>query len=544
MPSTEKGLKNWQKAIIIILLIVVGFILTLVLTMPSGRKKNVSSKPKTAKVQKISLKQTLLVSGIVQSSNTRSVISKVSGTVEKVFIKNGQYIKKGKLIIQIDDTQATAKIESLKRQLLELELQKESLEKQFQNFTLKSPQDGFVQNLSVQEGLLVNQGMQIMTIVDDSKMKMTVQFPAWCYGKVKKGQKVDVAIPEITSTVEGTIEDIGNRLYKNQDNILGFDVKVFLPNRNGVLLEGTKAGAVLNLSGGEKVMSLGEGVLEAFSKKTVLSPVTGKIEQVFVENGQKVKSGQVLLRFSSEDIERQLKQIDLKIEDVKSQIEETEEELKNFRIISPIDGKIVDLNLQEGDIVTAGQLICSVFDPENLVIAAQVEELDILKIKPGQKAEVKLDAVPSTKVKPAEGYVDEISEKAQGESSISKFIVKIRFKNPGSVKFGMHADAEIMLKMKNDALTVPVEAIHKDNGKYYVYVYKEKSNSLTSNGEKTKKTDEYGLGDSYYKDSEKRFVKVGIVTDRYVEITSGLKEGEEVVLPKFDTKEETKSLFR
>ncbi|ADL43466.1 efflux transporter, RND family, MFP subunit [Caldicellulosiruptor obsidiansis OB47] len=540
MQSSAKGLKNWQKAIIIVLLILVGFILTLVLTMPSGKKNNTSSKPKTAKVQKISLKQTLLASGTVQSSKTRSVISKTSGTLKKVFVKNGQYVKKGNLIAQIDDTQAIAKIESLKRQLSDLELQRESFQSQLQNFILESPQDGFVQNLSAQEGLLVTQGMQIMTIVDDSKMKMIVQLPAWCYGKVKKGQKVDVAISEITSTIEGTIEGIGNRLYKNQDNILGFDVKVLLPNRNGMLLEGTKASVVLNLSGGEKAIALGEGVLEAFSKKTVLSPVTGKIEQVFVENGQKVKSGQVLLRFSSEDIERQVKQLDLKIEDIEAQIEEAEKELKNFEVLSPIDGKVVDLNLQDGDIVTAGQVICSVFDPENLVITAYVEELDILKIRPGQKAEIKLDAVPSTKVKPVEGYVDEISEKAQSEDSISKFIVKIKFKNPGSVKFGMHADAEIILKLKKGALTVPVEAVHKENGKYYVYVYKEKP---TGKSEKTKKTDEYGIGDSYYKNSEKRFVKVGVVTDKYVEITSGLKEGEEVVLPKFTSENKTKSLF-
>ncbi|PBD07741.1 biotin/lipoyl-binding protein [Caldicellulosiruptor bescii] len=106
MQNTAKGLKNWQKAVIIVLLILVGFILTLVLTMPSGSKKNASSKPRTAKVQKISLKQTLLVSGIVQSSNTRNVISKVNGAIEKIFVKNGQYVKKGDLIAKIDDSQA------------------------------------------------------------------------------------------------------------------------------------------------------------------------------------------------------------------------------------------------------------------------------------------------------------------------------------------------------------------------------------------------------------------------------------------------------
>ncbi|ADQ05972.1 efflux transporter, RND family, MFP subunit [Caldicellulosiruptor hydrothermalis 108] len=547
MQDAAKGLKNWQKAVIIVLLISVGFILTFVLTMPSGSKKNISSKPKTAKVQKISLKQTLLVSGTVQSSSTRNVISKANGTLEKVFVKNGQYVKKGDLIAKIDDSQAAYKIESLKRQLLDLELQRESFQRQLQNFTLKSPQDGFVQNLAVEEGLLVSQGMQIMTIVDDSKMKLSTQLPAWCYGKVKQGQKAEVVVSDLMDKVDGVVESIGSRMYKNQDGVMVFDAKVVVSNKNGSLAEGMRASVSFLLSSGEKVTSLSEGILEVFSKKSIVSPVSGRIEKVFVENGQKVKTGDLLLRFWSDDIEVQIKQLDLKIEDIKSQIEAAEDDLKNYKILSPIDGKIADLNLQDGDVVTAGQIICSVYDPKHLMISAQVEEIDILKIKPGQKVNIKLDAVGSTKDKPIEGYVTEISEKAQVDtSSISKFVVKIEFENNNSIKIGMHAEAEIILKSKEAALVVPVEAVHKEDGKYYVYVYtqqKAKTSKKNKEQKTSQKIDEYGLDSSYYKDAEKRQVKLRMTTDKYVEILEGLREGEEVVLPKFDSEKQGRSLF-
>lgn len=547
MQDAAKGLKNWQKAVIIVLFISVGFILTFVLTKPSGSKKNISSKPKTAKVQKISLKQALLVSGTVQSSSTRNVISKTNGTLEKVFVKNGQYIKKGDVIAKVDETQAAYKIESLKRQLSELELQRESLKRQFQNFTLKSPQKGFVQNLATSEGMLVSQGMQMMTIVDDSRMKLSVQLPAWCYEKVKKGQKTEVVVSDLMDKVDGVVQSIGSRIYKNQDGAMVFDAKVVVSNKNGSLAEGMRASVSFLLSNGEKVTSLSEGILEVFSKKSIVSPVSGRIEKVFVENGQKVKTGDLLLKFSVDDIEMQMKQVDLKIEDIKSQIKAAEEDLKNYKVLAPIDGKIADLNLQEGDVVAPGQMICSVYDPKHLVLSAQVEELDILKVKPGQKVNIKLDAVGSTKDKPIEGYVTEISEKAQPEgSSISKFVVKIEFENNNSIKIGMHAEAEIILKSKKAALVVPVEAVHKENGKYYVYVYtQQKSKTSEKNKEQktSQKTDEYGLDSSYYKDSEKRQVKLGMTTEKYAEILDGLKEGEEVVLPKFDSEKQGQSLF-
>ncbi|ACM61676.1 RND family efflux transporter MFP subunit [Caldicellulosiruptor bescii] len=548
MQNTAKGLKNWQKAVIIVLLILVGFILTLVLTMPSGSKKNASSKPRTAKVQKISLKQTLLVSGIVQSSNTRNVISKVNGAIEKIFVKNGQYVKKGDLIAKIDDSQAVFKIEALKRQLLDLELQRENFQRQLQNFTLKSPQDGFVQNLTTSEGMFVSQEMQVMTIVDDSKMKLSVQLPAWCYGKVKRGQKAEVVVSDLMDRVDGVVEGLGSRIYKNQDGVMVFDAKVVVSNKNGSLTEGMRASVSLKLSNGEKVTSLSEGILEVFSKKIIVSPVSGRVEKVFVENGQKVKTGSLLLKFSTDEVEMQIKQLDLKIEDIKSQIKAAEDDLKNYEVLAPIDGKIADLNLQDGDVVTVGQMICSVYDPKHLVISAQVEELDILKIKPGQKVNIKLDAVGSTRNRPLEGYVAEISEKAQSDSngSVSKFVVKIEFENNSNIKIGMHAEAEIILKSKENALVVPVEAVHKDDGKYYVYVYpqqKAKTSEKNKEQKTSQKTDEYGLDSSYYKDAEKRAVKLGMTTDKYVEILEGLIEGEEVVLPKFDTEKQGQSLF-
>lgn len=548
MQNATKGLKNWQKVAIVVLLISVGFILTFVLTMPSGSKKSISSKPKTAKVQRISLKQTLLVSGTVQSRSTRNVISKVNGTLEKIFVRNGQYVKKGRIIAKIDDSEAAYKIDSLKRQLLDLELQRQNLQRQLQNYVLKSPQEGFIQNLAAEEGQLVSQGMQIMTIVDDSKMKLSVQFPAWCYGKVKQGQKAEVMVSDLMDSVDGVVESIGSRMYKNQDGVMVFDVKVVVSNKNGSLTEGMRASISLKLSNGEKVASLSEGILEVFSKKSIVSPVSGKIEKVFVENGQKVKMDSLLLKFSTDDIEMQIKQLDLKIEEIKSQIEAAEEDLKNYKILSPIDGKIADLNLQDGDVVTAGQLICSVYDPKHLAISAQVEELDILKIKPGQKVNIKLDAVGSTKNKPIEGYVAEISEKAQSDSngSVSKFVVKIEFENNSNIKIGMHAEAEIILKSKENALVVPVEAVHKENGKYYVYVYTQQKAKTSEKNKEQKtgqKTDEYGLDSSYYKDAEKRQVKLGMTTEKYAEILEGLIEGEEVVLPKFDAENQGQSLF-
>ncbi len=101
----------------------------------------------------------------------------------------------------------------------------------------------------------------------------------------------------------------------------------------------------------------------------------GKLLKLHVHQGEEVKAGQVLARVDNGPY-----------------------------IKSPIDGTVIDVKLQEGDYVTASDVVAVVVNTSDISIKANVEETDILKIHEGQSATVSLDAYGQS----FDGYVEEV----------------------------------------------------------------------------------------------------------------------------------------
>jgi len=116
----------------------------------------------------------------------------------------------------------------------------------------------------------------------------------------------------------------------------------------------------------------------------------GKLVKVYVSQGEEVKAGQVLARVDNGPY-----------------------------IKSPIDGTVLDVKLQEGDFVTASDVVAVVADTSDIGIKANVEETDILKIHEGQSATVSLDAYGQS----FDGYVEEVDPvtSAKLSGAISSF---------------------------------------------------------------------------------------------------------------------------
>jgi multidrug resistance efflux pump len=116
----------------------------------------------------------------------------------------------------------------------------------------------------------------------------------------------------------------------------------------------------------------------------------GKLVKVYVSQGEEVKAGQVLARVDNGPY-----------------------------IKSPIDGTVLDVKLQEGDFVSAADVVAVVANTSDIGIKANVEETDILKIHEGQSATVSLDAYGQS----FDGYVEKVDPvtSAKLSGAISSF---------------------------------------------------------------------------------------------------------------------------
>lgn len=187
---------------------------------------------------------------------------------------------------------------------------------------------------------------------------------------------------------------------------------------------------------------------------------------------------------------------------------------------SPIDGIITSLRVEEGEIAMIGTMnnpgtvLMTIADLSVMEVEVEVDETDVIGLSLGQKADVRIDALPDHVIK---GKVTEIGSSAlqkvvaMEESRDFKVVITLEFP-PKSLKPGLSASADIITAERQDVLAIPISSL----------VLKEKEN------EEDKGEQEEGV--YIIKDSRAKFqaVKKGIMGELMVEIISGLEDGQEI----------------
>jgi RND family efflux transporter MFP subunit len=300
------------------------------------------------------------------------------------------------------------------------------------------------------------------------------------------------------------------------------------------------------------------GYIVAQRKASVSSKGTGVLVYLGVVEGDKVKKGQIIARLDDRDIVAQLDEAKFNLQLYQAQLNElknnydrekelfsrglssqqnldqaesayksllanidiadariraAEVSLENMIIRAPFDGTVLTKNAEVGEIVapfgastTSRAAVVTIADMNSLMVEADVSESNIEKIKQGQDCEITLDANPGKRY---QGYVFKIVPTA--DRSKATVLVKVAFKNyDSSVLPEMSAKVSFLSEKTKDeedqtpVLTAPLSAVEDVNGKKVVYLVKDNV-------------------------AIQKEITIGRLFGNYVEITSGLDEGEKII---------------
>jgi len=240
-----------------------------------------------------------------------------------------------------------------------------------------------------------------------------------------------------------------------------------------------------------------------------------------------------------------------------SALRQAEDYLDKTTILAPRDGTISVLNSKLGErVVATGQFtgteILRVADLEKMEVRVNVNENDVINVKIGDKARVRVDAFQGRELI---GTVREIANTARTagaatQDEVTNFEVRISVREPGlQLRPGMSATADIMTKTVENAVAVPIQSVTTR-----VKETNQTQEELQEQREK-EKTERQGAGaavavsDAQRREQERldrenlsrvvfvrdggivhqRVVETGILDHTHIQIVSGLKEGEEVV---------------
>jgi HlyD family secretion protein len=211
------------------------------------------------------------------------------------------------------------------------------------------------------------------------------------------------------------------------------------------------------------------------------------------------KAIQVGLSTANWDVQIAQKQLELATSSLKT----LDEQLANSQVKAPFEGLITQTNGREGDQINAYTPVVIMANPTSILVALELNQQDLGKVKIGMPATVAVDQFKGQKF---ETKVIGLPEQTSGPMPESlKRTVKVEFKPPTPVDLGALANVVITTQKKDNVVTIPNQALRRFGGRKYVQV-------VVENGRK-REVD----------------VETGIQTDTEVEIVNGIKEGARVV---------------
>jgi membrane fusion protein, macrolide-specific efflux system len=241
------------------------------------------------------------------------------------------------------------------------------------------------------------------------------------------------------------------------------------------------------------------GLIQPQNRLEIKPSIGGRIEDILVREGDKVKIGQVLARMSSTERAALVDAARLQSDEVLMYWEDV---YKKSPIISPIDGEVIARNVEPGQTVTVSDAILVLSD--RLVVKAQIDETDIGRVDIGQPALITLDAYPDIKL---EGIVDHIAYESEIINNVTIYNVDIITKEiPKMLRSGMSVTVELIEKTSKAVMTLPLSAIQYGDRRSFVLI--------RGSGGKTIEKD----------------IITGIADDNKVEIVSGISFDDDVVM--------------
>ncbi|MBC7333355.1 MAG: HlyD family efflux transporter periplasmic adaptor subunit [Actinobacteria bacterium] len=216
-----------------------------------------------------------------------------------------------------------------------------------------------------------------------------------------------------------------------------------------------------------------------------------------------------------------LTQARINVEQARMDYEAAQKELNKYIIYAPYDGTVVSSDYREGEYTGSGGSGISIIN-NDFVVKVTVAENEVSKVSPGMEATITLDAYPDIELA---GSVERIILVPVEGSEIVSYEVLIEFKDPSAVKliYGLSANVSIVVNKAENVLYVPLQAVYKENGRSYVDVLER----VVSGREGAQRP-------TQLQSIKKVEITTGINDYYNIEVTSGLKEGDIVVLSRVE----------
>lgn len=445
-------------------------------------------------------------SGTINAADSYTVKSLVTGTVLTADFELGDTIQKGDVLYVIDSSDVEGDLESAQ---LSVSQAQRSYDDAADARNVRTKIGGEVSSFAVAAGDAVQAGQTVATVRDTSVMLLAVDFPAAEAQSFAVGQAAQVMPDTTFEVLNGTIRSVSGADPSGDASLMTCTVTIAVPNAGSLT---TAQAAVAQVNG---VSSLNSAHFTYQREETVVAAASGTVSELCVREGSTVRQDDVLLRITGKDLDKQAQNAADNLRSAELRMSSAERNISHYTIDAPISGTIVDKKVKAGDKLsandTAMQNLCTIYDMSYLEMKLNVDELKIRSLEVGQEVEITADAVPGETYK---GVISSILVAGTTANGSTSYPVTVRIDDMGELLPGMNATAKITTASVKNVLALPNAALVRGS---YVLVTKDSPSAANAETSMT-------APDGYV------YVKVatGISDDDYIEVKSGLQEGDTI----------------
>lgn len=460
-------------------------------------------------------------SGTLAAKDTYSITAMVEGEVISADFEEGDQVEKGQVLYEIDKTSEESKLTSANNSLARAQANYEDAVEDYNQAlsdysgsTYKATDTGYISQLQISAGDKVGGNTAIAQLYSDDQMKIRIPFLSGEAALIGSGMEAVLTLTDTGEQLAGTVTAVANQEIALTGGRMVKNVTIQVNNPGG-LTTSTKATAQV----GEFIGSE-EGTFMAMIDKTMNADLSSSVEvqTLLVNEGDYVTKGTPLFVMTADTAEDLIKSyqdaMDLaqeKLESAENSLDSTQDNYDDYTITAPISGQVITKNFKVGDNITknssSSTTVATIYDLSELTFEMSIDELDIRSVEVGQKVKVTADAVEGQVYS---GTVTNVSLESTYSNGVSTYPVTVTMDDAGDLLPGMNVDGVITLDEATGVLAVPSDALMRGN---QVYV---KDDTVT---------EKQGAVPAGFRAVE---VETGLISDSYVEIKSGLSEGDEV----------------
>ena len=581
--------KRWRKRIIFLAVLLIAAIAAFIFL--KGKEKEpeaVVDAKNIGTVARGDVTSELTSSGSLEAKDTYTITSLVEGEIIEADFEEGDQVEKGQVLYRIDPSDMDREIETAQKNVTYAEEDLADAREEYQKAlkdlkggTWCAPESGYIRTLNISAGDSVGQNAEIGELYNDTTMKLRLPFLSLDADAITVGTQMLVTISDTGEQVPGQVIEKSSMEETMTGGMMVKYVTLIVSNPGGLSTTDTATAQT-----GE-IYSVASGTFEPYTSKTLKYDLSAsvKVAQVLVHEGDYVTAGTPVFTMTADSYEDALKQYENSLEQAEksldtanNDLEKQQESLEDYTITAPISGQVISKTGKVGDKIsrssnTESSTLAIIYDLSELTFEMSIDELDISQVEVGQEVEITADAFEDETYT---GHVTNVSLNGSYSNGVTTYPVIVTLDDMGDLLPGMNVDGTIILDRAEDVLYIPSNALQRGN---VVYV---KDTSLTeeqkasygsedtgsgegmpeggpeagseedgglapdiniavdgmSEGGAPDTSSSAGGGESAQRAMPRRSdvpegftavpVETGLVSDDYVEILSGLSEGQEV----------------